>query len=127
MYLENSKIIRRPKHSGLGWHLGIELPNGYVAHNTPEKNFHISTIDEFAEGKPVEPIAMIDEVAQEKMISNIQQMLRSGISYDGLNNNCEHSVMRALGDMPHSPQIRGWLALGAIALFVSACASAQKD
>jgi hypothetical protein len=49
------RIISRPKLTGLGEHWGVQLPDGNVAHLTPEGE-QIVSFTEFAQGRPIKEV-----------------------------------------------------------------------
>ena len=49
------RIISRPKLTGVGEHWGVQLPDGNVAHLTPDGE-HVVTFAEFAQGRPIKEV-----------------------------------------------------------------------
>lgn len=97
-------------------HVGLLLPSGLVAHCTPTRGEHVSTIEEFAAGQDVR----IDrEVPPEQHAPTLQRVARAIAAprtYNLVTNNCEVFAKRLAGDRPESPQFLGVLLFGAVAL-----------
>lgn len=108
------RIISRPKLTGVGEHWGVQLPNGDVAHLTPDGE-QVVSFAEFAQGRPVTEIrrAALDQRAHimQRLALSLQQ--RGG--YRLLERNCETYATWLLGETPRSPQVEGVIFLGLIA------------
>lgn len=114
-------LIAAPK--GMVNHVGLSLGNGWVFHNNPEKGEHISSIADFAKGKPVSIFGKLAASEFMRALERIRQIMASPKRYDALAYNCEHSLNRVLGRKVSSPQLQGWAAIslifGGLAYFAS--------
>jgi hypothetical protein len=99
-------------------HIGVMLPDGRVAHCTPERGEHVSSIEEFADGKDV----MIGRViAPERQLSTLQRIAAAMATpgrYALITNNCEIFANRCIGERPQSPQLVGTALFVGLALLV---------
>jgi hypothetical protein len=103
-YLPGDIVSRR---KGFVMHRGIALGDGRVLHNTPFKGEHICSEAEFRAGQRLY-VTRLDRSARNHAVSHAESS--PGRAYDLLNNNCEHTVSRAIGAQVHSPQLRSWVA-----------------
>lgn len=104
-------IITRPKLSGIGRHAGVLLPNGCVAHLTPD-GVAIVTMADFAQGLPIRfghavPAALHWQVEQRAYAS-----VGRGPDYHLTQFNCEVYAAWLVGDKPHSPQVQAVVIAG---------------
>ncbi|MEM6707323.1 MAG: lecithin retinol acyltransferase family protein [Pseudomonadota bacterium] len=95
------------RRKGLVMHRGIALGNGQVLHNTPGRGEHVSSLNEFAAGRPV--AVERRSLAQRERALERASLYRGGGRYRLLTNNCEHTTTRVTDDRARSPQLRGWL------------------
>ena len=93
-------------------HRGIALDDGRVLHNTPFKGQHVSTFEDFSKGKRVYESRHSSELRR-KTLERIDQEHQR---YNPFTNNCEHMVTRATKGSATSPQLKGILVGGALAL-----------
>lgn len=111
------RIISRPKLTGLGEHWGVQLPDGNVAHLTPDGE-HVVTFAEFAQGRATKEVRR----AAPEQRAQIMQRLSLSLQYRGpyrlLERNCETYATWLLGETPQSPQVQGIVFLGLIAVFL---------
>jgi hypothetical protein len=98
-------IVSRRK--GVVMHRGIALGDGRVLHNTPFKGEHISSEEEFRAGQRLH-VTRMDRAARQRALLHAE-MDAGGRRYSLLDNNCEHTVSRAIGAEPDSPQLREWV------------------
>lgn len=114
-------LITAPK--GMVSHVGLSLGNGWVFHNNPEKGEHISSIADFAKGKPVSILGKLAALEFMQALERIRQIMTNPKRYDAIAYNCEHSLNRVLGRKVSSPQLQAWTAislfLGGLAYFAS--------
>jgi hypothetical protein len=114
-YYPGARIIARPKLIGVGEHWGVELPNGLVAHHSPEGE-KIVTFDEFAQHRPVKEIKRADPALNTHIMGRaITSVQRPGI-YHLFDRNCETYATWLIGEKPHSPQVLGVAILGAVVI-----------
>lgn len=108
-------IIKRPKLSGLGEHVGVLQPDGTVFHTTHGRGPEVVSLRQFAAGKPVQVIEQIVASAHPETLMRIQFELSRQRPYDALTNNCEIVASRVAGKPAQSPQVRFWVTLAALA------------
>lgn len=87
-----------------GYHKGVALPNGWVAHIEPGSTPKMSTIEEFAGGRPVYVEKTPDE-QRGAVVLRALDALSDRRPYNVLTNNCEHFVSRALTGRRESPTV----------------------
>lgn len=112
-------IIKRPKLSGLGEHVGVLQPDGSVFHTTDRKGPEIVPFSQFAAGKPVQVVEHIVPQEYINALTRIQFELFRQQPYDVISNNCEIVASRVAGKQEESPQVRFWMALAALAGFAA--------
>ncbi len=98
--IQRGALVYRRK--GPVMHVGISLGDGRVLHNTPRRGEHISTLEEFACGKPIRisPVSTEAEARLEHL--DMEAFERS---YNLITNNCEHTASRAARGQASSPQL----------------------
>ncbi len=108
------RIISRPKLTGLGEHWGVQLPDGNVAHLTPEGE-QIVSFTEFAQGRPIEEVRRAAPEQRAQIMQRLSLSLQHRGPYRLLDRNCETYATWLLGEKPRSPQVEGVILLGVIA------------
>lgn len=111
------RIISRPKLTGLGEHWGVQLPDGRVAHLTPDGE-HLVTFAEFAQGRPVREVRRADPGQHAQIMNRLALSLEQKGPYRLLDRNCETYATWLLGEAPRSPQVEGFILLSLIAVFL---------
>jgi len=104
-------IVARPKDSGWGYHYGTRLPNGLVAHTMPGRGKHISTIQQFAAGKPVQ-MMYLDRTPAGNLLAAQRAVMDLGGRYELFRDNCETDVNRVHFGIPKSPTVKWWTGIG---------------
>lgn len=102
-YLPGDIVSRR---KGFVMHRGIALGDGRVLHNTPFKGEHICSEAEFCAGHELY-VTRLDRAARQRALLHADGADRT---YSLFNNNCEHTVSRAIGAQVESPQLKSWIA-----------------
>ena len=121
-------VIACPKSTGGGEHWGVLFPGNLVAHNTPERGEHISTLSEFA---PNGIFRIVREVPHERFhasLRRIQAAVQSPTAptaYHPTKNNCQSFANRVTGAAPRSPAVESVGLLALAGLFVYALATAD--
>lgn len=95
------------RRKGIVMHRGIALGDGRVLHNTPFKGEHISSEEDFSAGQRLY-VTRMDRAARQRALLHAETDSH-GRRYSLLGNNCEHTVSRAIGGEPESPQLREWV------------------
>jgi hypothetical protein len=111
------RIVARPKVTGLGEHWGVQLPDGNVAHLTPDGE-QIVTYEQFALGRPVREIRRAPPEAHRGIVGRAMASVRRPGEYRLLDRNCETYATWLMGEAPRSPQVQGAVLLALIAAFV---------
>lgn len=109
-------LISRPKLSGIGSHVGVQLPSGAVAHMT-SAGAEIVSVVEFAQGRTVEQKLAAPQQTYRAVTARAFQSVGRTEPYHLVSLNCEHYAAWVLGQKPNSPQI------AAVALFALASAA----
>lgn len=102
-------VVSRPK--GLVDHVGLVVDGGHVLHNVPGRGEHVTSMSEFAAGRPVR----IERSPPDERLMRLARASHDGTGrgYDLLRNNCEHTVSRVRDGEARSQQLLGW-SLGAV-------------
>jgi len=108
------RVIARPKLSGIGEHVGVQLPDGRVAHRTPEGNELIS-LEAFAQGRPVRELRRATPTDHWAILRRVAESIQQPAAYRLGDNNCEHYASFIMGEQPQSPQIQGIATIAAVA------------
>ena len=111
------RIVSRPKLTGLGEHWGVQLPDGNVAHLTPEGE-QIVSFTEFAQGRPIKEVRRAAPEQRAQIMQRLTLSLQHRGPYRLLDRNCETYATWLLGETPQSPQVQGVIFLGLIAAFL---------
>lgn len=111
------RIISRPKLTGLGEHWGVQLPDGNVAHLTPDGE-HVVSFTEFAQGRPIKEIRRAAPEQRVQIMQRLSQSLQHRGPYRLVDRNCEIYATWLLGEKPRSPQVEGVVFLGLLAAFL---------
>lgn len=114
-YCSGARIIARPKLIGIGEHWGVELPNGLVAHHSPEGEKIVALV-EFSQRLPVKEIKRVDPALNARIMERAMASVRSPGTYHLFDRNCETYATWLIGEKPHSPQVLGAAILGAIVI-----------
>ena len=99
-------IIKRSKLTGLGDHVGVLQPDGYVFHTTDDKGPHLTTFEGFSAGRNVEVVEEIPMHKHWEAKARIQHELFARHAYHLLTNNCEIVANRVAGKPAESKQVR---------------------
>ena len=108
------RIISRPKLTGLGEHWGVQLPDGNVAHLTPDGE-HVVTFAEFAQGRPIKEIRRAAPEQRAQIMQRLSLSLQHRGPYRLLDRNCETYATWLLGETPRSPQVQGVIPVADVA------------
>lgn len=120
--------VYRKKVSGLVAHAGIVLSfeqgEQLVLHTNPDKNTHLSTIEEFLEGEKL--VKKTSTNATQRIVDRINRRLSSNFKYSVLNN-CEHLTSEVLTGRPTSEQLKTSLTVSVLGTALVACKSANRN
>lgn len=106
-------VLFRPK--GPFTHTGIYMPGGLVFDNAPERGEGLVSWQGFSQGQPV-AFRSVSSLEALQNVQRVRVMLANPRPYTLLDNNCQDSVTKAVGLLPHSWERNGvLLALTALA------------
>ena len=88
--LSPGDLMLRPKCLGIVQHEGVVVGNNLVLHNPPEKGEHVSTVEVFADGKPVR--VQRTSTTPATILLRARQLLCRPRQYDPLTRNCQHTA-----------------------------------
>ncbi|MDF9828544.1 cell wall-associated NlpC family hydrolase [Ereboglobus sp. PH5-10] len=109
-------ILLRPKGLGIINHVGVSDGNGHVVHNLPSKGEHITTVEAFAEGKPV--TVKSTGANPHSVLAKMRQILAHPKEYCLISRNCEHTASDIIQGKPRSEQLQAAIAMGIIGFFM---------
>lgn len=120
--------VYRKKVSGLVAHAGLELNfevgDKLVLHTSPDKNTHVSNVEEFLEGEKLVKKTSIN--ATQAIVDRINSRLSSNFKYSVFNN-CEHLASEVLTGKPTSAQLKTSLTVSLVGTALIACKSANRN
>lgn len=115
---DHSLAVVSRRKAGAFRHVGVLLPDGRVAHCSPGRGEHISSIEEFAAGEDINIERLVSELESAATTRRIAAAIRNPKMYDALSNNCEIFANRVTGQNPISPQLSAALCLAAGVAFI---------
>lgn len=83
-------LVTRPKVGGIVNHVGVVVGPDAVAHNTPGKGEHLSTLEEFAAGQPV--TVHPTGADQAGVLARACSVISRPKPYNPFWRNCQHTV-----------------------------------
>jgi hypothetical protein len=120
--------VYRKKVSGLVAHAGLELNfeqgEQLVLHTSPDKNAHLSTVEEFSAGEDLVKKAKVN--ANQAIVDRINNRLSNNFKYS-LFNNCEHLASEVLTGRPTSAQLKTTLTVSLIGTALVALKSTNRN
>ena len=116
-------IVSRSKGVALN-HVGIQLPDGRVAHCAPGRGEHVSSAEDFAKGQDVATIEVISQHLRAATLKRIAESMKAPQAYHPTTNNCEIFVNRMLGRNAVSPQLSAAVLIAAFAALIGLAAAA---
>jgi len=120
--------VYRKKMSGLVAHAGVELNfsmgKQLVLHASPDKNTHLSTVEEFSAGEKLVKKTSIN--ATQAIVDRINSRLSANFKYSVFNN-CEHLASGVLTGRPTSAQLKTSLTISLVGTAIIACNSANRN
>ncbi len=120
--------VYRKKVSGLVAHAGLELDfergEKLVLHTSPDKNIHLSTVDDFSAGEKLVRKTCIN--ATQAIIDRINSRLSCNVKYSVFNN-CEHLASEVLTGSSTSAQLKASLTVSVIGTALVACKSTNRN
>jgi len=100
----SNRIFKVSCSKVLGTHVGLYIESArQVFHNSPGRGEHLSTLDEFSEGKQI-TFEEVNSINYQTVVNRINSSLANPQNYDLVKFNCEDSVYKILETNPHSPQ-----------------------
>lgn len=120
--------VYRKKMSGLVAHAGLELNfemgEKLVLHTSPDKDTHVSTVEEFSAGEMLVKKSSIN--ATQAIVDRINSRLSANFKYSVFNN-CEHLASEVLTGKPTSAQLKTSLTVSLIGTALIGCKSANRN
>jgi hypothetical protein len=120
--------VYRKKMSGIVAHAGLELNfamgEQLVLHTSPDKNTHLSTVEEFSAGEKLVKKSSIN--ATQAIVDRINTRLSANFKYSVFNN-CEHLTSEVLTGKSTSAQLKTSLTVSLIGTALIACKSANRN
>ncbi|MGH7869227.1 MAG: hypothetical protein ACREP9_16730 [Candidatus Dormibacteraceae bacterium] len=114
LLLNPGDLLLRPKCLGIVQHEGVVIGPNAVLHNTPDKGEHVTTVEDFADGKPVRVYPT--SAAPATIRARAQQLLYRPRPYDPLTRNCQHTASELIQGCSSSTWIQAIALLLVIAI-----------
>lgn len=105
MYLIPGTVLSCEKAPGIN-HVGVVVGPDLVFHNAPGRGEHVSSVEAFAQGRPVK--ATVTGVSPALVLDRVRTRLTRPRAYDVFSSNCDHSVTAVLQGSASSPQLQGF-------------------
>lgn len=102
------RIYKVTRNKGIAEHVGLLVEGWGVFHNSPGKGEHVSSLQEFADGKEVR-FFEVQGMEPFTVIARINKMLEAPQPYSPFYN-CEHTISKVLTGDAESPQLQNALA-----------------
>ncbi|NQY27553.1 MAG: hypothetical protein HRT92_10320 [Piscirickettsiaceae bacterium] len=120
--------VYRKKVSGLVAHAGVVLSfsqgEQLVLHTSPDKNTHLSTIEEFSEGQKLVKKNSVN--ATQTIVDRINRRVSSSFKYS-LFNNCEHLASEVMTGHSISAQLKTTLTFAVVGTALAACKVSNRS
>lgn len=120
--------VYRKKESGLVAHAGLVLNFEHgeqlALHTNPNKNTHLSSIEEFSEGELLVKKDCI--ISTQAIVDRIKTRLFTDLKYSVFNN-CEHLVNEVLTGFPTSEQLKTSVIVSALGTVLVACKASNRN
>lgn len=110
---------------GVVEHVGVYLGGNKVAHNSPDGNVQISSIEEYSKNQPVN-VVKTDFDNIELLEQRLEEILSADKTYNLLGFNCEQFAHLLITGRSQSPQIRATI-IGALTGFITGQAFNKKN
>lgn len=115
-------VIARPKLTGFGMHVGLQLRDGSVVHFTDSDGACWGSYDGFAQYRPVTVLREVSPALYAQIMSNVQYALSNQRPYHFTDWNCESFVNALICESPKSPTVTAAIAVALIAVVAYASA-----
>lgn len=115
-------VLSRPKIGGLARHVGVQLPDGRVAHCVPNDSVVVTSIEQYAAGENVTIIREVPYSRYWDVIERLTEAQSNRRPYDPISWNCEVFANWLIGEKPESSQITALAILALIAVIVKIAA-----
>ncbi|WP_198781895.1 hypothetical protein [Shewanella putrefaciens] len=103
------------RSKGAVMHVGVIVSENLVAHNSPDNNVEVVSIEQFAQGKELK-YQRSTKVDPDALLSQLEKIKNENKRYCPFSFNCEHFANRLLGDNKGSGQLLAVVAIGALGL-----------
>lgn len=108
-------VVARPKLTGAGEHVGVQLPDGSVVHRTQWGCERVS-FAQFAAGLHVRELCRAKSTETPSILERVAANVGRPLPYHPTRDNCEHFAYWLIGKERQSPQASGLFFLGFAAL-----------
>ena len=108
------RVLSRPKLSGVGFHVGLQLPDTSVAHLTDNGGAQHVSYAEFAQGRPVTVVRDVDSSMYVRVMNNVRAALSEQRPYHVTDWNCERFVNSLIDEKPESATVNGLVLIALI-------------
>ncbi len=103
------------RSKGLVMHVGVIVGHDLVAHNSPDNNVEVISMEHFSQGKKVELKRSIG-VDHAVLKAQLQRIPAENRRYCPISFNCEHFANELLGKKDGSEQVLAALVIGSLGL-----------
>jgi hypothetical protein len=103
------------RSKGAVMHVGVIVSESLVAHNSPDNNVEVISIEQFAQGRLIRTKRSTD-VNPGALLAQLEKIKKENQRYCPLSFNCEHFANKLLGNNKGSEQLLAVVALGTIGL-----------
>lgn len=117
MYKKLNPMIgdRIYRSKGLVMHVGVVVGHDLVAHNSPDNNVEVISMERFSQGKKVE-LQRSNGVDPAALNAQLQRITKEKRHYCPIKFNCEHFANELLGKKGGSEQVLAALFIGSLGL-----------
>lgn len=111
-------VVRRPKMRGIGYHFGLLLPDGRIAHLLPNQGMAIVTLEEFACGDRVDILTRRQATWNATTVARLKVAQQENRRYDLLAWNCDTFANWVTTGKRTSHEVHAWLLIAALVAFL---------
>lgn len=113
-------IIRRQKLCGIGYHYGLTLPDGRVMHMDASRGIEIVSLNSFASGHLVEPVAHQGAVWDAQAALRLNEAISANRRYDLFAWNCETLANWVARGKAESREVQAWFLIASLVALLAA-------
>jgi hypothetical protein len=116
-------VLSRPKFGGFAQHIGVQLPDGRVAHCVPGHGVVVTSVEQYAGGEDVTIVREVPWTLHWDLMQRLSSALAERRPYHPLSWNCEVFANWLIGEKPESAQAKGWLVVALVAALAKIASS----